>query len=138
MSPDVSAAFAADKHSDRRAPRQRAFLRAKLSYPDGSISFECSVVQISATGAKLALTDDAQLPERFRIEIPQRRIDCLARAARRDADSIAVAFDAAEEAAPAGHAALLRKIQTLEAENRALQGRIKTLTARLEGADANY
>lgn len=111
----------------RRAPRQRAFLRARISHLDGSISFEGSVTQISQTGARVTLSATDNLPERFRIEIPQRRIDVAARLVRRDAEGAAVAFEIAEAGA-----SLMDRLRVLEAENRMLRATCEALTAQLE------
>ena len=104
----------AEAHKDnRRAPRQRAFLTARLVYPDGSVSVEGLVTQISEIGAKINLAEDVNLPERFRVEIPQRRLQREARLVRRDADSVAVAFETEPKPAALDAAALLPLIDSM-------------------------
>jgi hypothetical protein len=122
--------------AERRAPRQRAFLRAKLAYLDGSVTYDCAVVQLSATGARLAVTEAANIPDHFHIEIPQKRFSATARLVRRDPEGAAIAFEnAGRDAAP--HA-LLARLRELEAENKALRETCKTLMQQLDSQSACY
>jgi hypothetical protein len=123
---------------NRRAPRQRAFLRAKLSYHDGAIAFDCVVNQISSNGAKIVLSENVALPERFRIEISQKNIDRTATLVRRDADGAAIAFVAAEEAEDASESALQLRLRLLEAENKMLRANCDALLVQLERSKASY
>jgi len=134
MSSNASAAAPVE----RRAPRQRAFLSARLVYLDGAISFDCSVTQFSATGAKINIKEDVNLPERFIVEIPQRRVKTEARLVRREADSIAIAFEAEADRFEASPAALRERIRLLEAENRMLRATCQTLNAQLAKDSGSY
>jgi len=123
---------------ERRAPRQRAFLSAKLVYLDNSISIDCSVTQISATGAKINVKEDVNLPERFRLEIPLRRVKTEARLVRREAESIAVAFGTEAEPFESSPSALSQRIRVLEAENRMLRATCQALNEQLAKASGCY
>jgi len=117
----------------RRAPRERVLLHARVSYAGGSVSFPCLVTQISATGCKIAINDDAALPEQFQIAILQRGIDCSARLVWHRAGNAGIAFEdapAAEAVADASQDPITRS-QALEAENNTLRATIEQLTAQL-------
>ena len=122
----------------RRAPRQRAFLRAKLSYRDGAISFGCVVTQISATGAKINLPEELTLPERFRIEVAGKNIDRAAKLVRRDAEGAAIAFVDEDAGVELTMPALKERLRVLEAENKMLRANCDALAAQLTRANASY
>jgi hypothetical protein len=134
-----NSAVAKAKHAEkRRAPRQRAFLRARLSYGDGAIAVDCVVNQISSSGAKIALSENVALPERFRVEIAQKNVDRTAKLVRRDGDGAAIEFIDAEEADDSGEPALQLRLRLLEAENKMLRANCDALLVQLERAKANY
>ena len=117
---------------ERRAPRERAFLSGSISYGGGALSTPCTVMQLSATGAKLSVAATISLPEIFQIAIAQKAIDRRARLIWRKADVAAVAFelDDSPTEPPAGDSARVR-IAALQAENERLKARIGKLTAQV-------
>ena len=76
----------------QRAPRNRAFHHALVSYVDGSISIKCVVAQLSDTGAQLKIENSIVLPERFTIKIPQKKIQTTARLVWRRGDRAGIAL----------------------------------------------
>lgn len=125
--------------AERRAPRERAFLQARLSYADGAMSLPCAVIQISATGAKLMLPEELTLPEKFRIVIAQKGIDCPARLIWRRGGHGAIAFQLDEAGAPAKSVDAYRaRVRELEAENASLREKVAQLTARLKQSTEAY
>jgi len=122
---------------DRRAPRERAFLAARISYSNGAMSTSCTVLQLSATGAKIGVAGTVNLPDVFQIAIAQKSIDCRAKLVWRRGDVAAVAFLPSEPAAePAQRLDDGSRIKALQAENEKLKARIGKLTeqiARLTG-----
>jgi hypothetical protein len=118
--------------SERRAPRERAFLTARISYSNGAMSTPCTVMQLSATGAKIAVAGTLNLPEIFYIAIAQKSIERRARLVWRRGDVAAVAFlpNEAQAELPAGDDAHSR-IKALQAENEKLKARIGKLTAQI-------
>ena len=128
----------AQASSERRAPRERAFLQGRVSFANGSMSFTCRVTQISTTGCRIALESHAPLPERIRIAIPQRGIDTQARLVWRSEDSAALAFLGGETAPGADADHLRRRLRELEAENAALKARITLLLAEIKQKDEGY
>jgi hypothetical protein len=130
LSADLRFTHGAEAH---RAPRERTLLQAHVSYAGGSISFSCLVAQISATGAKIAVDGQTALPEYFQIASPQRGIDCGARLVWRRSGYAGIAFTVAQEAEVAADASQNPnpRLQTLEAENKALRATVDKLTAQL-------
>ena len=122
----------------RRAPRQRAFLRAKIAYIDGSITFDCSVTQISESGLRIMVTKDVNIPDRVRIDVPQKRLSTLARLVRRDSESAALAFEAEPTPTEANIPMLLERIRLLEAQNKMLKATCDSLTAQIESNKSLY
>jgi len=97
------------------------------------MSFPCLVMQISATGARIAVDGQTAMPENFQIAIPQRGIDCGARLMWRRAGHAGIAFKVAPEAEAAAETSQNpnARTQALEAENKALRATIDQLTAQL-------
>ncbi len=128
----ANAELKADSSPERRAPRERAFLAARISYSNGAMSTPCTVMQISATGAKLNIPAAISLPDAFQIAIPQKSVDCLATLVWRRGDVAGVAFQRVEapEEQPVGDAAKAR-IKALLAENEKLKARIGELMTHL-------
>jgi hypothetical protein len=124
--------------AERRQPRERAFLQAKLSFADGAVSFPCMAVQISSTGAKLAVDDSVSAPDRFQIEIPQRGIDCPARMVWRRKGHIAVAFEQPDVRPPEPWDASLARLRELEAENEKLRASLLALTEQVSRITDTY
>ena len=128
----ANAELKAKSSQERRAPRERAFLSARISYSNGAISTPCTIMQISATGARLNIAEAISLPDVFQITIPQKSVDCRATLVWRRGDVAGVAFQRVEapQEQPAGDAANAR-IKALTAENDKLKTRVGELTAKL-------
>ncbi len=116
---------------ERATVRQRTFLQARISYGDGAISTDCTVVQLSAKGALLSVADLVALTGEFEVAIPQKDFLRRARLVRRKDGQAGVEFIDREPAAPAvpamdteGQKARLR---TLEAENVKLKAQLSAL-----------
>lgn len=129
----ASATLSQDAPMKARAPRERAYMQARVSYANGAMSSPATVMQISAGGAKLNLSTEFALPEQFDISVPQKGLATRARLVWRKDSVVGVAFiaDAAvarpdAEAARSSHAT-----SALEEENAKLRKRVGELTARL-------
>ena len=117
---------------ERRAPRERAFLSGSISYGGGAMSTPCTVMQLSATGAKLSVASTISLPEIFQIVVAQKAINRRARLIWRKADVAAVAFELDDSPVelPAGDSARAR-IAAMQAENERLKARVGELSAQI-------
>ncbi|KQQ44554.1 pilus assembly protein PilZ [Methylobacterium sp. Leaf125] len=122
----------------RRESRLRTFLKGRIIFNKGASTMDCLVRDLSASGARLALTETTTLPESFDLYIPQKDRTYRATLCWRRADGIGITF--VDEAAPApvpvpvpaaaapppadeaaAMLALVRRISELEAENAALR-----------------
>ncbi|GJE18060.1 PilZ domain-containing protein [Methylobacterium marchantiae] len=131
---------------NRREARQRTFLKGRIIFNNGAASMDCLVRDMSSTGARLALTETATLPDVFDLFIPQKERTYKASLRWRRSDGIGIAFvdEAAASPAPAAAPsapvaaaqdqsaamlALVRRIGELEAENAALRRLIAAVPA---------
>ena len=116
----------------RREARQRVFLKGRIVFNNGSSSFDCLVRDMSATGARLVMSDATTLPEAFDLYIPQKDRTYRATLRWRREDGIGVTFgdDPARTPAPpipdsvaseASLSMLLKRVGELETENAALR-----------------
>ncbi|KQP29054.1 PilZ domain-containing protein [Methylobacterium sp. Leaf100] len=113
----------------RREVRQRTFLKGRILFNKGASSMDCLVRDMSASGARLALSETTTLPESFDLYIPQKDRTYRSTLAWRRADGVGITF--LDEAVPAPTPAraedpgsmlmLMRRVGELEAENAALR-----------------
>jgi hypothetical protein len=75
----------------RRAPRFRALLMASIVGRD-KVPLNCTVNQLSATGARLSIATTVALLDEFEITIPQKKIACHARLVWRKGDQAGIDF----------------------------------------------
>ncbi|GJE14931.1 MULTISPECIES: PilZ domain-containing protein [Methylobacterium] len=130
----------------RREARQRVFLKGRIVFNNGSSSFDCLVRDMSATGARLVMSDATTLPEAFDLYIPQKDRTFRATLRWRREDGIGVTFAdeqaRATTAAPAPAATdasvsmLLKRIGELETENAALRRLLASMAQTGEAASA--
>jgi PilZ domain len=119
----------------RRAPRFRALLNASIIGNDRVVPFNCTVNQLSATGARLSIGTTIALPDEFEITISQKNIACHARLVWRKGDQAGIDFSAAkpEREHPARVDAdvetgeLRLEVARLNAENQRLRAQIDRL-----------
>jgi hypothetical protein len=96
--------------SDRRGSKRNTFrsggINVFIASPDGSIIDRCSMADVSATGAKLVLHTEGEVPDRFDLLLSQNgkvRRQCIV--ARRNGKEIGVRFDFGQEPPAKGMAA---------------------------------
>ena len=111
----------------RRESRLRTFLKGRIIFNKGASTMDCLVRDLSASGARLALTETTTLPESFDLYIPQKDRTYRSTLCWRREDGIGVTFTDSAGAGPARpdpaatEAALRQRIAELEAENAALR-----------------
>ena len=113
----------------RRDERVRAFLRARIIFNNHNTTIECTIKNISASGAKIVLSEALTIPNEFDLEVPQKGRTYHARMMWRDAGSIGVHFI---EAGMEAFAAQNHQLVQLHAENRRLKATVVGLKKRLE------
>ena len=121
----------------RQAERMRAFLRAQIVFNNRMSTIDCTIKNISQTGAKVALSDTLTLPTEFEIDIPQKGRSHRARLVWRDKEAIGIEFLDARTAAanaPAPQRATTpeQRVYELELQNAELKAKIRLLRKRLE------
>jgi PilZ domain len=127
------------ENNRRSSARNRSFIRGRIQFNNGQASFDCLVRDLSQTGARLAVTGSAPLPDVFELLLPSRDARFRAQVRWRHADDIGVAFlnaDAPLGAAP--HADPMSRLAELEAENAKLRKLVDQLRAELRKAKAEY
>ncbi len=114
---------------ERRIPRERTFLPARISFGEnGVLSTQCTVTQLSAGGARLTVPASTTLPDRFDLSIPQRNLATRVRLVWRKGDLAGVQFDEHAAEDPAAPEDLQARVRELEAANAKLRARVAELT----------
>lgn len=125
----------------RQSVRMRTFLKGRIVFNNGSSSMDCLIRDLSATGARLEVSETTSLPEVFDLYIQNKDQTFRSTLRWRRSEGVGVTFDdlaakpapaAAEAAAPASAAdpsltILVRRIAELEAENAALRSVIASI-----------
>ena len=112
----------------RQGERVRALLRARIIFNNRNSTIDCTIKNISSTGAKIELSNCASVPAEFDLEVPQRGRTYRARIVWRDASAVGVTFF--EDAA--AKQPVETNLERLKTENRHLKAVVATLTKRLE------
>ncbi|KQT77994.1 hypothetical protein ASG59_10610 [Methylobacterium sp. Leaf466] len=76
----------------RRELRQRTFLKGRIIFNNGSSSMDCLVRDLSASGARLAISQTAILPESFDLYIPVKEKTYRSSLRWRRSDGIGITF----------------------------------------------
>lgn len=120
-------------NEQRQNIRMKTFLRGRIIFNGGASSMDCLIRDLSASGARLEISESSALPEVFDLYVQNR--DATHRATlrwRRDG-GVGVTFDDAKSKSHPGSSmaeassidqamsVLLRRISELEAENAALR-----------------
>ena len=115
----------------RTAPRLRSLIAARIAYNNGQSTFDCLIRDLSESGAKLAISALAALPDTFDLIIPRDNRTHRARAMWRRANELGVRFEEHSHecvSPPQSEAALRARVRELEAEVARLQARVAQLT----------
>src|SRR5665647_2542476 len=115
------------------AIRQRTFLKGTLYYDKRRTSIECVVRDLSDSGARLTFDHPANVPDNVELHIPNKQQTLRARVQRREPNEIGIAFEIERSLEPrrASDAGLQQRIETLEAEIKALKRLVAKLTAKV-------
>ena len=112
-----------------RPDRIRTFLKAVIEFNNGASKNDCTVKNISESGARIEITGAVSLPNEFNLRIPHRGELRRCRLIWREADGVGVHFVTQASASSAAFAA---PPVDLEAENARLKMRVRELTRLLE------
>ena len=114
----------------RASERTRTFLKAVIEFNNGAAKLDCTVKNISATGARIDIAASVNLPKEFNLQIPHRGEVLRVQMVWREKSSIGVSFLPASQKAQTAQPA--RTVADLEAENTRLRARVRELSRRLE------
>ena len=112
----------------RQGDRVRALLRARIIFNNRNSTIDCTIKNISTSGAKVALSNTVTVRAEFDLEVPQRGRTFRAHIVWRDAEALGVRFIEGEPATEPGDTSPER----LRTENRHLKAIVAALTKRLE------
>ena len=73
--------------------RVRTFLKGVVWYDNRSVSIDCTVRDLSDTGARLVFATQVTVPETFELNIPQRHRTLNVRVRRREGLELGVSFE---------------------------------------------
>ena len=120
----------------RSTDRVRSLLRARILFNNNNSTIDCTVKNISGTGAKIELSNTITVPGEFTLDIPAKGQLLRARIVWRDVDAIGVTFIGQPVSA---EAIATNDVARLERELRKLKSINAILTKRLEdlGQDAS-
>jgi hypothetical protein len=106
----------------RSAPRLRSFLKGKAIFNNRQSTLDCLVRDISATGARLEVSNAVLLPELFDLYVPQKDTTYRVRISWRAEGEIGVEFE---------HAAAQAQAQPIPAHKDDLAARVHDLEVEL-------
>lgn len=75
------------------APRARTFLKGVVYYDSRRVSIECTVRDLSDTGARITFMSPVTVPDNIELHIPQKERTFKAQVRRREPTEIGVAFE---------------------------------------------
>jgi hypothetical protein len=119
--------------SASRQARPDLFARSHI-LGEGALSIDCTIVQLSPTGARLSVPASVALPDRFELAIPQRSLRRRAKLVWRKGNQAGVEFEQPDKptSAPAAGEDHLARIRDLEAANAKLRAQVAELLVRVE------
>lgn len=115
--------------TERAQARTRTLLRGRIEYNEGRASLDCLIRDISASGARLEVSDLVSLPLSFRLYVPKhdRRYHATMRW-RRDGQ-VGIEFAGHHQADPEAEADPEKTIARLQAEVTKLRGLVEAIRA---------
>jgi hypothetical protein len=63
-----------DDHNRRSSTRRRTILKGRVVFNSRSSVFDCTVRDLSDTGARLSFTEVFAIPQEFELEIPSKGV----------------------------------------------------------------
>lgn len=111
------------------APRLRTFLKGVVYYDHRHVSIDCTVREISDSGARITFSTPTTVPDHIELFIPQKDRIFRAQVRRRDAYAIDITFEEqrSDEPRRASDAEMTERVLALETEVAALKRMVKKL-----------
>jgi hypothetical protein len=84
-----------DKHPEaaQAALRSRTFLKGVIYYDNRRTSIDCTIRDLSDTGARIVFSTVVSVPDIVELHIPQKQMTLHARVRRRDQQEIGISFE---------------------------------------------
>jgi hypothetical protein len=117
----------------RPAQRIRTFLKGVVYYDNRRVSIDCTIRDISDTGARIAFTSPVTVPDHIELFIPQKQRTIPALVQRRDHAEIGVSFRDQRAGTPRrdSDAEITARVAALEQEVAQLRRIVKKLRDKL-------
>ena len=113
--------------------RTRTFLKGIVYYDNRRASIECTIRDLSDTGARIAFTTLVTVPDNVELHIPQKQMTLPAQVRRRDGYEIGVSFQNQRSDQP--HRAIdgdmAERVTKIENELAAMKRLLKNLQAKV-------
>ncbi len=123
----------AQPENAQAALRLRTFLKGVVYHDNRSVSIDCTVRDLSDSGARLEFPTRVGVPDLIELDIPQRHRTYTARVMRREPCEIGVAFEDQRSSEPrrTSDTQLAERVQKLETEIAAMGRLLKQLKAKV-------
>jgi hypothetical protein len=117
--------------------RIRTFLKGIVYYDNRRASVECTIRDLSDTGARVAFTTLVSLPDNVELHIPQKQMTLPAQVRRREGNEIGVSFQnpRSDEPHRAIDGDLAERVTKMENEVAAMKRLLKKLPAKVLQTD---
>jgi len=117
--------------------RIRTFLKGIVYYDNRRASIECTIRDLSDTGARVAFTTLVSLPDNVELHIPQKQMTLPAQVRRREGNEIGVSFQnpRSDEPHRAIDGDLAERVTKMENEVAAMKRLLKKLPAKVLQTD---
>jgi len=115
------------------ALRARTFLKGVVYYDNRRVSIECTVRDLSDTGARIAFSNLVAVPDEIELDIPQKQTTFLARVRRRNQSEIGVSFEdrRADEPRRAIDGEMAERVAKIENELAAMKRLLKKIESKV-------
>lgn len=124
-----------DKKPDMQPPavRVRTFLKGVVYYNNRGTSIDCTIRDLSSTGAKVEFASLVTVPELIELYIPQKQLTYPARVMRRELYEIGVSFEDQRSGEPRRgiDSDLAERVARLETELVTINRLLKQLKAKV-------
>jgi hypothetical protein len=119
--------------SERRKPalRSRTFLKGIVYYDNRTVSIDCTIRDLSDSGARIVFANLVTVPDNIELYIPQKQATLSVRVRRREHYEIGVSFDDQRSGEPphAGDGDMAERMTKIETELVAMKRLLKKLEA---------
>jgi hypothetical protein len=121
----------------KAAIRQRTFLKGTVYYDNRRASVECTIRDISESGARVTFEHPAVVPDNVELYIPHKQQTLRGRVERRAPNEIGIAFEVERSAEPRRNsdAELQQRVEQMEMEIAMLKRLVAKIKAKVMPQD---